>query len=133
MPRYYEILYTNCFGEKTVLLGVDTDDGTPVNYTDSGFNGTKIIEKAETTFEAYRSNTIHNLTERKPTMKRAYYYDYMDESTEPTIIREDILQTKCYLNQDDFLYLGDFESYDEARKYLDADRADSAYCKAHDC
>lgn len=52
--KYFEILYSNCFDKKYVALQCTEDNKPNVPK----FNGCKLIECKETTFEAYRNNII---------------------------------------------------------------------------
>jgi len=57
--KYFEVLYTNCFGTKIAAL-IATSHNTPEEPTSEfnfNWNGNTLVEYKETTQQHYRANT----------------------------------------------------------------------------
>lgn len=52
--NYFQVVYTNCFGESKVAL-IATNNSEP---TISNWNGCEMVSFKETTFQNYKTNTI---------------------------------------------------------------------------
>lgn len=54
-------------------------------------------------------------------------------SDTPELIETSKLETKSYLNPDDFMYFGEYDNCDSALDAYAKEKGDSDYCKSHDC
>ena len=58
--KYYEILYSNCFNNKYVALKACQNENEFKNYS---FDGCKVIDFKETSFNDFRTNSIKHFKE----------------------------------------------------------------------
>lgn len=56
--KYYEVLYENCFNKRYIALKCGKDKQTILDMPTNCFNGTKVIDVKETSFENFRKNEI---------------------------------------------------------------------------